>query len=80
VLGCLDLDPGRRPAAAVLARQLRDVGRFLQLGVAPWPPIADPPDDWSDQPVASEMDRRRPLVALVAALPVTPPQWEGWWR
>jgi hypothetical protein len=73
VLGCLDIEPGRRPAAAVLARQLRDVGRFLQLGLAPWPPIADPP-------AGDPADRRRPLVALVAALPVTPPQWEGWWR
>jgi hypothetical protein len=70
-LGCLDIDPGRRPSAAVLARQLRDVGRYLQLGVAPWPPLEDPPDDG---------DRRRPIAALVAALPVTPPQWEGWWR
>jgi len=92
VLGCLDIDPERRPAADVLARQLHDVGRFLLLGVAPWPPETGPPveaqidaDLWpGDDPdlaAEPEADRRRPLVALVAAaLPVNPPQWEGWWR
>jgi hypothetical protein len=92
VLGCLDVDPGRRPAAAVLARQLRYVGRYLLLGLAPWPPVAGrpaeaaidaevpTPSDGPDAPADPDADRRRPIVALVAALPVTPPQWEGWWR
>jgi len=67
VLGCLDIDPGWRPAAAVLARQLREVRHDL-LDDAPFP-SADPDDD-----------RRRSWWPSSSRWPSPSPQWEGWWR
>jgi hypothetical protein len=84
VLGCLDRDPAARPTAAVLARQLRDVGRDLLLGLGQSPVagpsgvatapgfVPGPLDDAAEPepPAARDSHGRRRLLLVSAAVAV----------